>query len=125
MNSHTDSQDQDIGSPTRLSVEEVADRASVRLDILSKECSIKPVDLAKFCVKWKLIGKHLGLTEAEISAVDGDNGTVDEKRVGMLEKWKSTFAFKATYQALIEALLAEGKSAEAIEACKVIKAAKG
>ena len=125
MNSHTDPQDQDIGSPTRLSIEAAADRAGVRLDILSKECSIKPVDLAKFCVKWRLIGKHLGLTEAEISAVDGDNRTVEEKRVGMLEDWRSKFAYKATYRALIEALLAEGRSAEAIEACKVIKAAEG
>ena len=71
---------------------------------------------------WKLIGKHLGLTEAEISAVDGDNRTVEEKRVGMLEKWKGKFAYRATYHKLIESLLSVGKSTDAIEACKVIRA---
>ena len=43
--------------------------------------------------------------EAEISAVDGDKGTVEEKRVAMLGKWREKFAY---YQALIEALLAPG-----------------
>ena len=33
------------------------------------------------------------------------------------------FAFKAKYQTLVEALLAEGKSTDAIEACRVIGAA--
>ena len=115
-----------IGSQTRLSVEEAANRAGVGLDILSKECSdAVSHDLADFCIKWKLIGGRVGLTEADLSAVDGNNGTVEEKRVGMLKKWKSKFAFRATYRALMEALLAEGRCAEAIEACKVIKAAEG
>ena len=74
---------------------------------------------------WKLIGGRVGLTEADLTAIEGDNRTVEEKRVGMVGKWKSKFAFKATYRALIGALLAEGRSAEAIEACKVIKAAEG
>ena len=115
-----------IGSQTRLSVEEAADRAGVRLDILSKECSdAVSHDLADFCIKWKLIGERVGLKEADLSAVDGDNRTVKEKRVGMLKEWKSRFAFKATYRALIEALLAEGRSTDAIEACRVIRAAEG
>ena len=80
-------------------------------------------NLSKFCVDWKLIGKHLGLTEAEITAVDGDNRTVDEKRVGMLEKWKGKFAFQANYQGLVEALLSIGKCTDAIEVCKMIGAA--
>ena len=129
MNLYTDIQSQiseGIGSQTRLSIEEAADRVGVRLDVLSKECSdAVSLDLADFCVKWKLIGGRVGLTEGDLTAVDGDNRTVEEKRVGMLKKWKSKFAFNATYRALIEALLAEGRCADAIEACKVIKAAEG
>ena len=59
---------------------------------------------------WQLIGRYLNLTDAEIAAVDGDNRTVEEKRAGMLGKWKEKFAYKATYQTLIEVLLAIGKS---------------
>ena len=35
---------------------------------------------------WKLIGRRVWLTEADLTAVDGDNRTVEEKRVGMMEK---------------------------------------
>ena len=114
------------GSQTGLSIKEAADHAGVGLDVLSKECSdAVSLDLANFCVEWKSIGMRVGLTEGDLTAINGDNGTVKEKRVGMLKQWKSKFAFKATYRALIEALLAVGRSAEAIEACEVIKAAEG
>ena len=78
------------------------------------------LDVAKLCVEWQLIGQYLKLTEAEISAVDGDKGTVEEKRVAMLGKWREKFAYKATYQVLIEALLAAGKSSCAIDVAKII-----
>ena len=116
---------EEIGIQTGISIEEVTDKAGVRLDTLFKKCSVKSIHLASFCVDWKLVGRRVGLTETDLTAVDGDNRTVEEKRVGMLEKWTNKFAYKATYRALIEALLAEGRSAEAIEACKVIKAAEG
>ena len=125
---HTDVQNQiseESSRRTGISVEEAAERACVKLDILSKECSVMTLELAQFCVDWKLTGRHLGLPEADLTAVDGDNRTVEEKRVGMMEKWKSKFAYKATYRTFIEALLAEGRCAEAIEACKVIRAAEG
>ena len=103
-----------------------ADRAGVRLDFLSRQCSaVVSLNLAKFCIDWKLIGRRIGLTEADLAAIDGNNRTVEEKRVGMLEKWRSMFAYEAIYQTLIEALLAEGRNAEAIEMCKVINAAEG
>ena len=71
---------------------------------------------------WKLIGFHLKLTDGDITAVDGDNRTVDEKRVGMLRRWKEQLAFKATYLLLVKALLVCGRSSDAINACKTIVA---
>ena len=129
INMHTGLQNQTsegIGSQTEISIEEAAEKACIRPDILLKECSsVVSLDLAKFCVDWKLIGRRAGLTEGDLTAVDGDNRTVEEKRVGMMEKWKSKFAYKATYRTFIEALLEEGRCADAIEACKAIQAAEG
>ena len=71
---------------------------------------------------WKLIGKRLKLSDADISAVDGSYGTVEEKRVGMLCKWKEK-SLGVTYLELIEVLSAIGKTQDAVEACKVIGAA--
>ena len=61
---------------TGITVEAAAARAGIGLDTLSNECSQRILcNLSEFCVDWKLIGKRLGLTEAEITAVDGDNRT--------------------------------------------------
>ena len=78
--------------------------------------------LANFCINWKLIGRHLNLTEADLAAVDGDNRTEEEKRTGMLLKWREKFAFNATYKVLIKAFLATERTQTAIDACKVIGA---
>ena len=109
-------------APATLTLQDVATQAGIkRLDILDQECSQQVLlRLAKHCVEWQLIGFHLELTKADIVAVDGDYGSVDEKRIGMLGRWKEKFAFKATYRVFIEALLLCGKATDAIEACKVI-----
>ena len=73
---------------------------------------------------WQLVGFYLELTKADIVAVDGDYRSVDEKRIGMLGRWKDKFAFKATYRAFIEALLSCEKVSDAIEACKAITSSK-
>ena len=54
------------------------------------------------CVDLKLIGRCVGLAEADLTAVDGDNMTVEEKRVGMMEKWKERFSFRGTYRVFVE-----------------------
>ena len=104
-----------------INIHDVTAKAGISMDILKQECSPEMLpNLAKFCVNWKLIGFHLKLTEAEIASVDGDNHTVDEKRIGMLIRWREKLAFKATYCVLIQALLDCGRISNAVDACKVI-----
>ena len=108
-----------------ISLLDVATRAGiVNFDIFDQEFSRKMLlNLSKHCVDWRLIGLYLELSEADIAAVNGDYQIVDEKRVGMLGRWKEKFAFKATYRVFIEALLASGRTEDAVDACKTI--AKG
>ena len=75
-------------------------------------------------MNWQLVGLHLKLTDSDISAVDGDNRTVDEKRIGVLRRWKEQFAFQATYRLLIKSLLACGRTSDAVNACKAIISGK-
>ena len=112
--------------PTELTLHDVASQAGLkRLDILDQECSQQVLlVLAKHCIDWQLTGFHLGLSEADIVAVDGDYRSVEEKRIGMLGMWKKRFSFKATYQVFIEALLLCGKASDAIEGCRVIGSSK-
>lgn len=96
-------------------------KAGISMDILEQECSAEMLpNLAKYCVDWKLIGFHLKLTTAEIAAIDGDNCTVDEKRVGMLFRWRGKLAFKATYRVLVQALLDCRRASDAYDVCKTI-----
>ena len=106
-----------------VTIENVANRAGISLDTLSDECSPTVLlDLAKYCVDWQLVGKRLGLPDADITAVDNDNTTEDRKRVGVLEKWKER-SLRTSYRVFIEALLSQEMTQAAVEACKVIGAA--
>ena len=113
-------------APAELTLQDVASQAGLQqLDTLDQECSQQVLlNLAKHCVEWQLIGFHLELPKADIVAVDGDYRSIEEKRIGMLGRWKEKFAFKATYRVLIEALFSCGKASDAIEACKVITSRK-
>ena len=105
-----------------ITIEDVAMTAGIPVDALSNECPNEVLlDVAKLCVDWKLIGKYLKLTEAEIAAVDGDSKTVELKMIAVLQKWKEKLAFRATYRALIEALLAAGKASCAVDVAKIIR----
>ena len=76
--------------------------------------------LSKFCYPWELIGQHLKLTSSQISAIDNNNKTMDQKHVGVLQKWKETSAHKATYRVLVNALLACDKAQHASEVCGML-----
>ena len=116
----------DPTAPTELTLQDVAAQAGLKmLDVLDQECSQQVLlRLAKHCVDWQLTGFHLELTKSEITAVDGDYRSIDEKRIGMLGRWKEKFAFKATYRVFIEALLSCGKASDAINACRDIVSSK-
>ena len=76
--------------------------------------------LSKFCDPWDLIGHHLELEQSQISAIDDDNKTTDQKRVGVMQTWKEKFAHKATYRVLVNALLDCDKAQHALEVCKIL-----
>ena len=108
----------------QYTVDELADRAGAR--DLDRECTnVDFLDLHRFFDPWELIGQHLKLTQSQISAVDGDFKTTEQKRLGLLQKWKEMFAHKATYRALIAALLACGKAEQALEVCKILAQKQG
>lgn len=95
--------------------------AGISMNILEQKCSSQMLpSLGKFCVDWKLVGFHLKLSPAEIAAIDGDNRMVDEKRIGLLVKWRERFSIGATYQVLVQALLDCGRTSDAVDVCKAI-----
>ena len=100
--------------------------AKARVIDINRECdSVDILSLASFCDPWELVGQHLRLNSAQISAIDGDNRSIDLKRLGVLQKWKETFVFKATYRMLVGALIDCGKAQQALEVCKYLARKEG
>ena len=93
---------------------------------IDSECSDVDIrDFADFCDPWRQVGLHLGLTNGQLNAIDEDNRTVSLKRLGVLQKWKEMFVFKATYRVLIEALLKCGKADTALRVCNTLAQRQG
>ena len=79
-----------------ITLKGIATKAGIdNLNIFDQECSQKMLlNLSQHCVDWTLIGLYLDLTRADIAAVNGDYQTVDEKRAGMLGRWKESLPLK-------------------------------
>ena len=93
---------------------------------IDRECTDEDIlALGDFCDPWKLVGEFLGLSLSEINGIGEDNQTAPLRRLAVLQSWKSKFAFKATYRALITALLKCKKADLASKVCKTLAEKEG
>ena len=107
-----------------LKVEDLIAESGVKN--IDKECSDNDIlEFGDFCDPWELVGTYLQLNQAEISAIAEDYRRVSLRRLGVLQKWKSKLAFKATYRVLIDALLKCGKAHQALQVCQILAQREG
>ena len=106
-------------SETVTTTEELAIKSGISLDILEQECSDSDLlALSEFCDPWEIIGRHLQLTDPQISVIGSDHRTTEEKRLASLRKWKENEAFGATFKVFTDALLACKYVRRAREVCE-------
>ena len=104
------------------SLQDILTEAEISLQLLEQPCSEESLlDLANYCDPWNIVGQHLKLSETVINDIDRDYRTTEEKRIKLLKKWKEGFAFKATYEVFVKALLSSGRVDPALEVCKLLK----
>ena len=102
-------------------IHELAGLAGVRLQNLDYECSDCALkEFSELCHPWELIANHLGLTEAQISAIKEDNIHTEVRRLKLLQKWKECTT-NATYKTLIEAFLKCKLTRQAQHICEYLK----
>ena len=73
--------------------------------------------------KWKRVAAHLGLTRADIGAIESEARPDEElMRLYMLQKWKEkkTLDGTASYQVLLEALISCTCSKSAVQVCEML-----
>ncbi len=73
--------------------------------------------------QWELVATCLGLTQAEIEAIEYNNRTIEMMRLNCLKKWKSKALLSgtATYRVLLQALLECGCNDQAKQVCSLHK----
>jgi hypothetical protein len=99
-----------------LTIEEVLEKTKVSSNSLEEtECTDDHfLQLHHFCDPWKVIGYHLKFTADQLNAIDGDNPTVEEKRLAVFKEWKQTLAFRATFLVLVQALVNAKRAQNAV-----------
>ena len=104
-----------------ITLEDCIEHFHLAAEVLDAKCSDEHIlDVSRF-LDWKGVAPYLKLTDSEVGAVDSDRRDEQDKWHKTLEKWKSKFAFKATYRNLIQALLKSGKGEDAEEVCKLLE----
>ena len=105
-----------------VTLDELLQKVGVKATQLDKACSDKHLlKIAQSLESWRQLGCQLELSSAEIETIKGDGGNEPEKRQQMLKAWQKKFAFKATYEVLVEALLNIGNAKMAAEVCSLLK----
>ena len=105
-----------------VTLDELLQTVGVDLTQLNKACSDKHLrKIAQTLESWRQLSVHLGLSPAEVKAIQEDGRSEPEKRQQMLQVWQNKFAFKATYRVLVEALLAISNAKMAAEVCSLLK----
>ena len=75
--------------------------------------------MAELCSQWRLTGEHLQLPEDQLSVIDGDKKSVEEKRIAVLKAKGQDLG--GTYLVLVKAFLAMNQAKNALEVCKIFK----
>ena len=70
--------------------------------------------------QWRKLPSYLDLEDAVLSDLEKDAKTEEERRAGLLKKWKREKGSEATYQVLIKALLDIKCKEDAESVCKLL-----
>ena len=107
--------------------------SGVTLDELLSKVGVKPTQLEEVCSdehlqkiaqsleSWRELRVHLGVSQADVEAIERDSHSEPEKRQQMLQLWQKRFAYKATYRVLVEGLLSIGNAKMAHTVCRLVK----
>ena len=104
-----------------ITLDECIEQFDLAAEDLDEKCSDEHILAVSRFLDWKGVAPYLNLTDSEVDAVDSDGRDEPDKRHKTLQKWKSKFAFKATYKNLIQALLKSCKGDHAEEVCKLLQ----
>ena len=105
-----------------ITPEQVAQELGLEATVLGRPCDDGSLPtLAYYVHPWRLVFANL-LTEVDLADVDSENACrlEEEKRLCCLRKWKTRCGSRATFKAIIEAVLSTGSKKEAELICQYL-----
>ena len=110
---------------TGVSLQDLIDRFELSEDLLRKKLSEEHLrEASRIIDDHEIVGYELGLTEAEMTAINANASKRELQRMVMLRTWKQNCTQKATYRKFIEALLRCSRADEATKLCKLLVQSK-
>ena len=108
-----------------ISLQDLVDKCHLSPRQLDKEVSEEHLrDVSRIIADHEIVGPELGLSGAEMVAVNADARTHQLKKMEMLKTWNQKFAWNATYRRLIEALLNCHRVDSAYKVCELLAPSK-
>ena len=108
-----------MASP-KITLEELLESCGLEDASLSKKVeNVEFFELSRYLTKWKLVALKLGISEADVDTIESKK--VEMQGVTFLNVWKQRCAFKATYRALVDALLSIEQADDASGICQILK----
>ena len=78
-------------------------------------------EIALFLTEWKTVVPFLGLDENDVDIIEQEEKKEQVRKLKALRKWKSKFAFEATYRKLVKVLLSLTMTDVAEKVCHLLK----
>ena len=93
----------------------------ISLALLDQRCTDDHLKSISLFLDWRRVAPHLGLSERDIQDVKFEKRTESEKRLGVLQKWKTKYSYMATFKNLVEALLTVQNADDAERVCRLLQ----
>ena len=106
-------------------LEEVVKKVGISQDQLDQTCSDEHLKSISLFLDWRNVAPHLGLSRIDIKDTESENRTESERRLEVLQKWKTKYGFKATLKSLVMVLLTVGNAHDAEEVCRLLQLQAG
>ena len=110
-----------MATPAGVTLDDLLGEVGVTHAQLDKPCSLENLrEIALFLESWRELAPHLGLSSAQVEAIERDGHSEQERRLKILELWIAKFAFLAKYRVLVEVLLKIGRANIAEKICRLL-----
>ena len=76
-------------------------------------------ELSPYLVDWKRLSPLLNLSEADVDAIEESSRKAEARRESFLERWHQKMSMRATYRALVDALLKLERVHDARAVCQL------